>query len=117
MNLLCNQSFASRDVGDKYLTFHSLDAKNLLSTEVRYNYPVLFDILKFSLHSSGITMSDTKLLTWNRVSLNNWTVWFADGIQELHSRSEEMDFLQNQKDYIQLVQSNHVRSKNKKNNH
>ena len=35
-----NQSFANRDVGDKYLTFHSLDTRNLLSTEVRYNYPV-----------------------------------------------------------------------------
>ena len=34
----------SRDVGDKYLTFHSLDARNLRSTEVRYNYPAHCDI-------------------------------------------------------------------------
>ena len=39
-NLLHNQSFASHGVVDKYITFHSLDARNLLSTEVRYNYPV-----------------------------------------------------------------------------
>ena len=41
-NLLHNQVFASRDVGDKYFTFQSLDARNLLCTDVRYNFPVCF---------------------------------------------------------------------------
>ena len=30
----------NRNVGDKYLTLQSLDARNLLSTNVRYNFPV-----------------------------------------------------------------------------
>ena len=39
-NLLRYHVFAGRDVGDKYLAFQSLDARNLLSTDVRYNFPV-----------------------------------------------------------------------------
>ena len=31
----------NRNVGDKYLTFQSLDARNLLSTNIRYNFPVV----------------------------------------------------------------------------
>ena len=41
-NSLRNQFSATRDVGDKYSTFRSLDTLNLPTTDVRYNYPVSF---------------------------------------------------------------------------
>ena len=39
-NLLRNQISSNRDVGDNCWTFQSLNTRNLLSTDVRYNYPV-----------------------------------------------------------------------------
>ena len=41
--LLRNQFSVSRYVGDNYFTFQSFNARNLLSTDVRYNYPVFTD--------------------------------------------------------------------------
>ena len=39
-DLLRNQISMNRDIGDSCSIFQSLNTRNLLSTEVRYNYPV-----------------------------------------------------------------------------
>ena len=39
-----------RDVGDKYLTFQSLDARNLLRTNVRYNSLVMYVYVYMTLY-------------------------------------------------------------------
>ena len=40
LNDLHNRISVGHDIGDNYFTFQSFNARNLLSTDVGYNYPV-----------------------------------------------------------------------------
>ena len=56
-DLLCNQISVIHDVGDNCWTFQSLNAQNLPSTDVHYNYPV-YEPLKAK---TNIMVNSTKM--------------------------------------------------------
>ena len=75
----------SRDVGDNYVTFQPLNARNLLSTNVRYNYPVLFSFLQCKgsmqtgqeeFHVCSVVSADVLLICTIAVSLVTFSLLF-----------------------------------------
>ena len=58
----------SRDVGDNYVTFQPLNARNLLSTNVRYNYPVLPG-------DTVLLMEMLQALPVTAAQIKAWTAW------------------------------------------
>ena len=62
----------NRDVGDEYLTFQSLDARNLLRTNVRYNSLVFLYVVKHEEVEMRLQMANHTIFLLQRTVAWTW---------------------------------------------